>query len=293
MLYLFDRIEFLIGEALVALRRNVWMTFSAVTTVTVALYLLGGLGYAYFGIHRYVEKLPDQFQIRVFLIDGLGEDQIQQVQKEIEEIKGVKEAEWISKHIAWQNQQKEMPEVTAGLDNPLPDAFRVVLSDIHQAKNAALQIQSLPAVEPGGVAYFDEERQMLTQILDLVKKLGGVLGGLMLLTSGVLIYNAIRLTILSRRREIRVMQLIGATSFTIIIPLLIEGIFQGAAGGALAAGLLAFSNISLQHMLESFTLINHLSKFPLTEAIFVLSVIGAAYGLCCSGMAVIESRKKI
>ncbi len=159
--------------------------------------------------------------------------------------------------------------------------------------NIALQIQSHPAVEPGGVVYFDEERQMLTQVLDLVKKLGGVLGGLMLLTSGVLIYNAIRLTILSRRREIRIMQLIGATHFTIIIPLLIEGIFQGTAGGALAAGLLAFSHMSLQHLLENFTIMNHLSQFPLSESIAVLSVIGAAYGLCCSGMAVIESHKKV
>lgn len=293
MLFLLDRIEFLLSEALIALRRNAWMTFSAVTTVTVALYLLGGLAFTYYRVHHYVSDLPNQFQIRVFLKSDVSEPQILETQAAMKRVDGVKNVEWISKEVAWQQQQKEMPEVTAGLENPLPDAFRVTLSDLHKAKDVVAQIQTLPIVESDGVNYYDEERQMLTEVLDLVQKLGGVLGTLMLLTSGVLIYNTIRLTIFSRRREIRIMQLIGVTGFTIVVPLLLEGVFQGAVGGVFAAWLLNFSHMSLQHLFESFMAARKLSSFPIYEASIILGVLGAVYGFLCSSIAVFESRKKI
>jgi cell division transport system permease protein len=288
----FDRIEFLVSEAFVALRRNGWMTFSAVATVTVALYLLGGLGYAYFSVVKYAQVLPSKFEMRVFLRENTSSDEINLAAEKIKQIRGVKTVEWLSKDAMWEKQKQEMPEVTEGLDNPLLDAYKITLSDLRQAKVVAEKIKAEPVVDQEGVAYFDEEHQLISDILELIKKLGIVLGGLMLLTSGILIYNTIRLTILARSREFRIMQLLGANYSTVLTPLLIEGLLQGVAGGLISALLLMSSHMSLANMLNSFSALDKLGEFPTSMACAFLSAVGALYGLICSLFSVAEARKR-
>ena len=111
----------------------------------------------------------------------------------------------------------------------------------------------------------------------------------MLVTSGILIYNAIRMTVLARRREIRIMQLVGATRFMVWAPMLMEGIVQGAIGGLLAALVLWFAHGVVQvTVVRSLYAFSKLGQFPVGQAIFFLGVAGAVYGLVCSMVAVRE-----
>ena len=74
-----DRIEFLLLEAFTSLRRNTWMTFSAVTTSAMALLLLGGLGLAYRGILNFAAELPSKLEIRVILHASLTDEEVGQL----------------------------------------------------------------------------------------------------------------------------------------------------------------------------------------------------------------------
>ena len=68
-----DRVEFMLSEAFTSLRRNTWMTFSAITTSATALLLLGGLGLIYMGILRFSEDLGSRLEMRVLVMaDELG-----------------------------------------------------------------------------------------------------------------------------------------------------------------------------------------------------------------------------
>jgi cell division transport system permease protein len=284
-----DRIEFLIHEALIALRRNGWMTFAAISTVAVSLFLLGGLGFAYLKTSEFAESIPGRFEMRVHLRAGTTQQDIGETAAKIRAIEGVKEASWIPRDKAWERMKEEDPKNTSGIEeNPLPDAFKVVVSDLSKGDEIAETIKHMRTVSshPKAVVYLKEEQQFVQDMLEAIRNLGSVLATLLTITAWILIYNAIRLTVQSRRLEIRIMQLVGSSRLTVQIPFLIEGILQGLVGGATAAFLLQLAYFAFGQMVGTIKAGPQMAPFPLTLALVVLGSMGMLYGLVCSMIAV-------
>ncbi|MCH8978538.1 MAG: ABC transporter permease [Armatimonadetes bacterium] len=285
-----DRLEFLLGEAFTSMRRNTWMTFAAVTTAAMALLLIGGLGLAYLRLADYAATLPEKLVIRVFLEMDLPEDTIKVVEGRIWEIPEVASVELIPKAEGWRKMRQRLPEITEGLDNPLPDSFNVTTKGVADIDLVASKIEKIPGQD--GVEYLREEYNIIEDTIRLLTLIGVGLGGMMLLTSGVLIYNAIRLAIVARHREIRIMQLVGATRSTVWIPLLIEGAVQGTIGGAIAASILWPAYQIVASLISKLAFMEQgLRPYPFVTAYVLLVLAGAVYGLICSAIAVREPRK--
>jgi cell division transport system permease protein len=280
-----DKLEFLFSEAGIALRRNVLMTFAAITTVAVSLFLLGGLGYIYWRVLGYANTLPDRFEMQVFLRMDADYETVKETARKIRTIPGVKAAVWIPKEKRWALDRKEKPELTEGLENPYPEAFKVTLSDLSLSDYVAGEVKELRAVDPEGVVYLQQEQRMVSDALKLIRGLGVGLGGLLFLTGGVLIYNAIRLTVMSRRLEIRIMQLVGATKLTVQVPFLIEGMVQGTIGGIVATFGLMAAHWGVSSFISSFQALGTPPAFPTSVFFWLLAIAGAVYGLICSTLA--------
>ncbi|MFQ3587265.1 MAG: permease-like cell division protein FtsX [Fimbriimonadaceae bacterium] len=282
-----DRFEFLVSEAFVALRRNGWMTFACVSTVAVALFLIGGLGYAYVRVNEYASGLATQFEMRVFLKDGTTMEQIRDAAAEIRKIEGVAQVVHIPRDKAWEKlAQTEGQALTSGLENPLPDAFKVLLTEIEQADAVSSAIEAVPVVAQNGVVYLGDLQKLLSDTRRLIRWSGLSLGVLLLFAGGVLIFNSNRMTIVARRREIRIMQWVGASHSTIRIPFLIEGAIQGAFGGLLAAALLASAHAGVSRFVEeNMRVVGGLAPLPLGLLAAVLGSAGCLYGLVCSALA--------
>lgn len=287
---MFDRIEFLVSEAFTALRRNTWMSFAAITTSCMALFLLGGMGFAYKGISDYASTLPSKFEIRVFLKEEKTGATTKEAIDEIAQMPGVDKAVLVPKAEAWAKMQREMPDITKGIANPLPDAINVTLKDVDKADSIAVKIRKIAIVEKDGVKYEGETQALLSQTLALLRWVGSALGGLMLLTSAVLIYNAIRMTIVARRREIRIMRLVGATRLTVTVPLLIEGLVQGAIGGFFASCLILGSHQLMSKLLTNLAGFIRLGGLPAGLVFSTIIALGSIYGLACSLLAVRDPR---
>ena len=228
-----DRIEFLVGEALNALRRNIWMTFAAITTSAVALFLLGGLGIIFLAFSNFMTDLGKKAEMKVMLSDKVSDKDAQKLGDNILKIDGVSSIEFVSREKGLKEMLAQNPDLDVEgleIDNPLPNSYVVRVKDLKTFENVADRLQKLPEVEPNGVKFPKEEKNFLADSIRVFQWLGLVLGSLMLLTSGVLIYNTIRMSVVSRRREIRIMQLVGATRFIVWAPMLLEGIIQGAFG---------------------------------------------------------------
>jgi len=295
-----DRIEFLISEAFIAFRRNGLMTFAAVSTVTVALFLVGSLGMLYIRLAAFADTIPSQFEIRVHLKDGTKYAQIVETAKTLREITGVSQVTHIPRDKAWQKYKEEMPEETKGLENPLPDAFKIKLKDLSKADAVRDAVKKLKVVDPDGIVYYEDAFNVVDQTIKFIKWIGGIIGGLLFLTSGVLIHNAIRMSIIARRREIRIMQLIGATQFQVGTPFLFEGILHGIVGGVFATLLLWSASGMFRVLAESTSFFRLLQQmiakadsqpFPVFPAFGYLCLAGAAFGLFCSILAVREPLK--
>jgi cell division transport system permease protein len=286
-----DRLAFVIGEAFVALRRNGFMTFAAISTVAVSLFLLGGLGYSYLRAVEYARTIPGKFDMRLFLLPGTPADKISETAAKIRRIPGVASCFLIPRDKAWAKEMKDDPANTAGLENPYPDGFKVTIKQLKDGDTVASQLRAIPEVDPDpGVVYLKDEQHLIDDGLQVMRWLGLVIAGLLFFTAGVLIFNAIKLTITHRRREIRIMQLVGASNFTVRMPFLIEGVIQGLVGGAFAALMLFGAQHVFQNFLMTLSSKTQLSVFPSGQAVMILGGVGAAYGLICSGLAVASTR---
>lgn len=294
---MFDRIEFLLSEAFTALRRNTLMTFAAVSTAAMALFLLGGLGYTYFRLNSWLHELKKDYQIRVFLKDGLTPEQKTKARVLISGLPGVESCTFISKEQGLKEMQAQMPEVDLkdlAADNPLPDTYRVTLNDLDSVDKVTETLKKQEFVEEGNsVRASDDLREFVEAGVKQSRLLGFVLGGIMFLTGGVLIFNAIRLTIEARRREMKIMTLVGATKGTIITPLLIEGMIDGLLGGAMAFVFLYVTTQFSKQIIQSLDVLASFEAIPVGPALVLFLGAGAVYGFGCSWLATRKLGKEL
>jgi cell division transport system permease protein len=286
---MFDRIEFLLSEAFTALRRNTLMTFAAVSTAAMALFLLGGLGYTYFRLNTWLHELKKDYQIRVFLRDDLTQAETASAKQTILNIPGVAACIYVSKEQGLKEVQSQMPNVDLqdlAADNPLPNTFRVTLSSLDQVDQITKTLKTKDFLESeDGVRASNELREFVEAGVKQSRMLGIVLGGIMFITGGVLIFNAIRLTIEARKREMKIQELVGATRSTILTPLLIEGICHGAMGGALAVLFLYVTTQVSKGIVQSLDALAKFEDIPLLPALGFFLAAGAIYGFGCSWLA--------
>ena len=282
-----DRLGFVFGEAMVALRRNGFMTFAAISTVAVSLFLLGALGYSYMRAVEYAKSIPGKFDMRVYLVPGTTPKVISDTASTIRKIPGVATVSWIPRDRAWEKEKRDDPANTMGLENPYPDGLKVTIKSLKMGDSVAQRLRTMTVIDPDpGVIYLKEEQHLIDDGLQVMRWLGLVIASLLFFTAGVLIFNAIKLTITHRRREIRIMQLVGASRFTVQCPFLIEGIMQGVMGGCVAAWMLYGAQNVFQNFLMTLSTKTHLAPFPGIQATLILGGVGGAYGLLCSWLAI-------
>ena len=287
-----DRLSFGIGEAMIALRRNGFMTFAAISTVAVSLFLLGGLGYSYLRAVEYAQAIPGKFDMRVYLRPGTSAAKISETASQVRAFPGVASVAWIPKEKAWAKEVKDDPANTVGIENPYPDAFKITIKSLKDSDNVADKLRSLPVIDPDpGVVYLKDEQHLIDEGLQVMRWLGLFIAGLLFVTAGILIFNAIKLTITHRRREIRIMQLVGASRFTVRFPFLIEGTVQGILGGFIAAWMLAGGQQVFQKFLMDLDARVLVSAFPVLIAMAILGGVGGVYGLICSWLAVMAPNR--
>jgi cell division transport system permease protein len=282
---MYDRIEFMLGETWEALTRNKLMTMAAITTAGVSLLLLGGFVALWYEIERQLATLPDRFEMRVFLRDDVTREEVAAVSARLHEMPELCSIRYVSREEGWSRfRQGVDAEVTADLPNPLPQSFIVKLRSLQQGDEAARRIRLMPEVDHDGVVYLREEQRQVAAFMRFVRGVGLAITGALLFSTGVLIFNTVRLTVLARRREIRVMKLVGASQSTIRTPFLLEAVAHGGAGGAAASVGLWFATKALSRFLPGF--VPHPGEMaPFWVTVVALAGLGGAFGLVCGGAA--------
>lgn len=302
-----DRISFVIGEALTALRRHGFLTFSAITTVAISLYLLGGLGFLYRVVSQQTSSASSKFEMYVYVKqDGSGgpnriantatpvrgyvkqdsssgSNRIADTAAALRGIDGVGTVTLIPRDKAWALEKQNNPAAKGIDDNPLPDSFKVTFSDLSKSDSVVAAVRNITTLDPNHVEVMSQEQHYVSNILRFIGWLSSA-GVLLLFIAGTLIFNTVRQAILARSQEIRIMSLVGASRLIIGIPFLIEGLVHGTIGG-LVAGLFVWLTYSaIQHQLvQSFNQV--IDPFPAVPFLQILTAVGAVYGVVCSLLA--------
>jgi len=241
------RLRILAAEAWRSLAANASTTIAATMTVLIGMFLLGlsiGLGSWVLSWSNHVKQ---ELVVDVYFCTKLtcGNDANKAQEEKIgnmlapSNMPEVKEVRFISKAEALKIMERKSPELTKGLpSNPLPDAFKVIPKRAEDIEKIAAAVPHGPGT---GVEKVDFGRKTAKRILRVARVIEIVflLAVIVLLAaSTLLIANTIRLSIFSRRREIEVMKLGGATNWFVRGPFMLEGLICGVLGSAIAVILL-------------------------------------------------------
>jgi cell division transport system permease protein len=289
------RILFFTGEALRAMRRNVAPTTAAVVTTVLTAILIGVLVPIFQTTQSKSAEVRSQLELRVFLYDDATRGEINSLQSEIQAIPNVKEVDFLSKAGALAEFRRDYGQENRDVlkelrGNPLPANFIVRPDDA--ANLDAIRAAIQPPNESGKPTYISPIVQQVDNRQATANKIEEVTGALKLVltvitalligASLLLIGNTIRLSIYTRRREIEVMRLVGATRWFIRWPFMIEGVVVGVLGGAIAIIVLWIGKVTVVDPLsDSFALMqaqDSMSFAVLGACLFAAAVLVSAIG---------------
>ena len=295
------RAGFVLSEVGIGLRRNLTMTFAVIVTVATSLSLLGFglLSNAQVGVMK--DYWYDKIEVSVFLCGSLSEspscasgpvsqEQRDQIKLDIEALPVVDIVYYESQsqaYVLFQERFKGSAIAQNVTQDQLPESYRVKLKD--PTKFAVMQ--SAFAGRPG-IDSVQDQRSILEKFFKLLSVLrdGALAIGLAsILTAALLISNTLRIAAFNRRRETGVMKLVGASSFSIQLPFLLEGIFSALVGWVFSTGLLAGFKLLVDSRIApllSFT------KFFTWSDVWVASGILLITGFVVSTVASIATLRK-
>jgi cell division transport system permease protein len=286
---------FFAREALRSVKRNAIPSFAAMASVVVTVLVLGVFIPVVQATTGAANAVRGRVLVDVYLKTTASPADVARVQNLlVKRTPHVKKVEYVSKQAAYEQERKRDPEAYSLLGaNPLPDTFRVTPDDPDNA--LALRNELAPQTAAGGRTTIDpaidavrNRKDETTKILTatrVIKLTMGLLALLLVVASALLISNTIRLSLFSRRREVEVMKLVGATDWFIRWPFMLEGVFLGALGGAVAIVLLAVGKIALVDPLANdFALIAAPRTIPFAPLVAIL--LGASVAVSAAGSGI-------
>jgi cell division transport system permease protein len=238
------RIGFFLKEASRSLKRNAAPSTAAVLTVLMTALVLGVFIPIVQATTGTANSIRGKVVVDIYAKDNANLNQLHALRDELATTPNVKKIQFITKEQALANERKRHPDAYQLLGaNPLPNLFRVTPRDpdkINAIVDRLAPVDPKTGTRKPQLAAIDEvrnRRDETSKILSatgLVKLLTAGLTVLLVITSIALVSNTIRLSIFSRRREVEVMKLVGATNWFIRWPFVIEGVIVGLMGGVLA-----------------------------------------------------------
>ena len=245
------RFRFFFSEALDSLVRNWVMSVAAVVTVLVSMFVLGVGLILFFNLQHAISDLRNKLEIEVFIKNTASPNEVDQLGDEIRAMPEVKEVTFISKEEALERLRRSLKGHEDVLDalsgNPLPPSYEILLRDPEKIEMVATRFFDNPVVDnsPGthdGVKYGGETSERVLKVTTFFLIGGAGFVALLAVASVLLISNTIRLSIFARRREVEIMRLVGATSWFIRWPFVMEGVATGMMGATGAAILVIMAN---------------------------------------------------
>jgi cell division transport system permease protein len=248
----FTKLDYLLKETFLGLLRGGWMNWAAVSTMTVLLFLFGLSLQVSWQVETLLNQFGSQLEMSVYLESGVSATNLQAM---VSQIPGVTAVQMIPKEEAWKKLVKELglTDVDGATQqlggNPLVDEIKVKAQKPEIVPNLATQLAKLPGVDL--VQYIDEAVKRIAQLHRGLNWVTVVITTILTLTAIAVTTTTIRLIVIARRREIEIMQLVGATAAWIYLPFILQGISFGILGGAIAWSFISLTQQFLDRLIAN------------------------------------------
>jgi len=231
---------YFLRQALISMGRNLTVHILSLGTIVASLLILCAFLLLFANLDNWLQQWGRSLSMSVYLKDGTSEYKRDKIDSFIRGLPGAQIRRFISKEEAMDDLKAALGEEAGFLErlthNPLPASYEVVFENTGAGDIAPEKIKAeLEALD--GVEEVQHSRQWLKRVegfLDIVRLVGYIIAGLLCLCVVFIVTNTIKLTIYSRRDEIEILKLVGATDWFVKLPFLMEGMIQGIIGGGMA-----------------------------------------------------------
>ena len=236
---MFKGLGYSLKQALQQIFRNKGMAIASLFAITAMLLILGLFFFLTVNVNFITEEIKDQFDtIEVFLQDDQTEAQADVIRTSLSKLPGVESVEYIDKARAMEEFKVRWGDNAYLLDglstNPLPNSLRVTLTDLNEGDVVAEVSRNMTGVED--VRYYQTEVNKILKVSEGIQKGALVVIAFLIIVSVVVVSNTVKLTVMARQEEIRIMKYVGATNWFIRGPLILEGMFIGLIASLIALG---------------------------------------------------------
>lgn len=261
-------------------------SLASMATMAACIFMFGIFYILVFNVNAMVQDAEESVAITVFFDEGLSEEQIKEIGKEVEKRTEVREMVFISAEEAWESFKEVYfegnEEYAAGFsENPLANSanYAIYLKDISKQSTLVKYLESIEGVRD--VKQSQSVAETLTEFNKILSVVSGGIIMILLCVAIFLINNTITIGISVRREEIAIMKLIGATDYLVRAPFIVEGIVIGLVGASAPLILLyvLYDKVVI-YVAEKFAFIGSILEFVSPYILFQgLIPIGLALGV--------------
>jgi len=229
--------------------RNFSLSLASISCIAITLIVVSLSLIISYNVENFMETIKKDVTMVIFLDSDTTEDQRKSIETNIKATNNVEKLTYKSKQQYAQEFAKENETLATIIDgwtdetNPLLDSFELKVKDIENIKDTAKIIKELKHVN--SVKYSEDTVEQLATMFSAIEKGCIVAVIALILVTGFLIANTIKLAIYSRKREIEIMRLVGASNISIKVPFIIEGLFLGVIGSIIPIILTIYGYISI------------------------------------------------
>ena len=283
-----------IRDAFKSVFRNFSLSLASISCITITLIIVAASIVITFNVQNFTKELEKDLTIVIFLNNDTTEEQVTALKNNLEHISNV---ESLTYQINSANKEKmrkesqvfnEIMSTWSDDENPLKDTFQVKVKNVEEIKDTAKAIEKLDHVSI--VRYGEGMVDNLIAAFESAQKLSYGMVIALILVTVFLIINTIKLTIFSRKREISIMRLVGASNFTIKTPFIIEGMVLGVLGSIIPILAVCFGYVALYNHFDGHIYSQMIKLVEPEPFIYMVSgivlVIGLIVGMIGSSSAV-------
>ena len=274
-------IRYFLREGWSSLWHNKGANLLSIAIIIVSLYVLGVFLVLSTNFNHIIERWSEDVQVNIFLDENLSEPALLYLQEKLSILPEIGEFIYISKQEALQRFQILFPSLQTLPDeigeNPFPPSYELKIKKEYQTidgvRGLASRLKSLDGVKE--VSYDLQWIERLSTVMKLLRVIGIFLVGVLVFSAVSTTANVIKLLAYARKDEIDIMKLVGASSWFIKGPFLVEGMLQGFIAGIISIGLLYLSyRLVAYYLALSYNLLFGFLLFTFLPLEYWLGIIG-------------------
>lgn len=288
--------KYILRQAFQSVWRNKIMALAAISSVAAVLIILGYIIIIVLNVNNITTITSEEFdKVVVYIKEDVTESNLGKLEDDMKNIKGVNTVLFKSKEQALQEVKKQWGDNASLLEglrrNPLPNSFVIQLQDISKSSLVVSELEKKDDIED--IRCYQKAIDVLVSVSSVIKKVGTFVIVVLLLISIFIISNIVKITVVYRKKEIELMQYIGATNGYVRGPFVLEGIILGILGSLMATGLISLTyKYFINYITKYFVLVSGFSSYIVgynvifKDILIIFITIGSGIGMIGSLISV-------